>query len=69
MNWYIKAYDKNIYKDRLITEAHAALPMIESVMENSPVEQIYTGMQHQRTRLKTDQQLAEWDGCQSKSSL
>ncbi len=58
IDWWQYAYLDSPLSEKFILEAGASLP---SLVEGEPgLEDIYDAMQHQRTRLKADQQLAEW---------
>ena len=61
LEWWDMAYNRDQFKERFITEAHAALPGINEIPETSHLK-VYYGLQNQRIRLKVDQQLTEWDG-------
>jgi hypothetical protein len=56
--WWEEAFlSSSSLADRFVLEAEAALPLVTNP---SDVETIYAAMQHQRTKLKASQQLAEW---------
>jgi SAM-dependent methyltransferase len=61
-NWWDNAYNGSEYEDRFIVEASAALPVINRDSGSVGFENVFRGIQHQRRRLKVDQQLIEWEG-------
>jgi SAM-dependent methyltransferase len=62
MNWWDEAYSAVSYHERFIIEATAALPVVRSLAAGDNFERVFAGIQHQRIRLKTDQQIPEWGG-------
>jgi 2-polyprenyl-3-methyl-5-hydroxy-6-metoxy-1,4-benzoquinol methylase len=58
LGWWDEAYasDKK-FAERFLIEAEAALPLVS---QQSKAEDIFAAMQHQRTKLRASQQLAEW---------
>lgn len=62
LEWWHNAYSGLKYEDRFTVEAMAALPVINKTSTSVSLENIFSGIQHQRRRLKVDQQLMEWKG-------
>lgn len=62
LEWWNKAYSSVNHMDRFVCEADAALPVIRSVTGGDYFCRTFAGVQNQRIRLKTDQQIAEWNG-------
>ena len=60
--WWTIAYNSPYYQQRLINEATAALPTVRTAISDDIHSNIFSGMQYQRMRLKTDQQIKDWDG-------
>ena len=58
LDWWQKAYVDSSLQERFFLEAGYSLP---TLVEGQPeLADIFVAMQHQRVRLKADQQLAEW---------
>ena len=58
IDWWQHAYMDSPLKQKFLLEAGSSLPRL---VEGEPaLEEIYTAMLHQRARLRSDQQLAEW---------
>jgi 2-polyprenyl-3-methyl-5-hydroxy-6-metoxy-1,4-benzoquinol methylase len=58
LDWWQHAYMDSPLKERFLLEAGSSLP---SLIDGNPgLGEIYTSVQHQRARLKSDQQLVEW---------
>jgi len=58
IDWWQHAYVDSPLKRKFLLEAGSSLPRL---VEGEPaLEDIYTAMLHQRARLRSDQQLAEW---------
>jgi len=50
--------DSPLLKERFLQEAMSSLPRL---VENEPeLDDLFTAVLHQRSRLKADQQIAEW---------
>ena len=64
VEWWNEAYSIDMYSDRFLTEAEASLPIIRSSKVENHLDRIFMGIQNQRIRLKTDQQIPEWNGLQ-----
>jgi len=62
LEWWDEAYNQTSNFNRFITEATASLPIIKQWPTEKHFDSIFAGIQNQRMRLKTYQQLAEWDG-------
>jgi len=62
VEWWNEAYSPSVYFDRFVTEAEASLPIVRSLKVENRLDRIFMGIQNQRIRLKTDQQIAEWNG-------
>lgn len=63
LEWWDAAYiGQDLFEDRLLDEATAALPGALALSETPSPEDIFDGIMLQRANLKRDQQLAEWDG-------
>ena len=62
VEWWNEAYSQNVYFDRFVTEAEASLPIVRNLKVENQLDRIFMGIQNQRIRLKTDQQIAEWNG-------
>jgi len=60
--WWDEAYSPKIHFNRFITEAKASLPVVKQWTSEGHFDSVFSGIQNQRMRLKTYQQLAEWDG-------
>jgi hypothetical protein len=60
--WWDTAYSSTRHSNRFITEAKASLPIIIQWTNADHFELVFSGIQNQRMRLKTYQQLTEWDG-------
>lgn len=58
IDWWQRAYLDSPLKQKFLLEAGSSLPKL--VEGELGLEEIYTAMMHQRTRLKFDQQLVEW---------
>jgi SAM-dependent methyltransferase len=58
INWWQHAYVDSPLRQKFLLEAGSSLPQLA---DGEPgLEDIYSGMLHQRARLKSDQQLVEW---------
>jgi len=55
------AYGSPNYLDRFRAEVAASLPIARIMGAAGPFDRAFAGLQHQRIRLRTDQQLAEWE--------
>jgi hypothetical protein len=62
VEWWDEAYGPNVYLDRFVSEAEASLPIVKNLKVDNYLDRIFMGVQNQRIRLKTDQQIAEWNG-------
>jgi len=60
IQWWNMAYLDSGLSDRFYLEAQAALP--DSVESIQNPRSVFEAMQHQRLRLRRDQQLREWGG-------
>jgi SAM-dependent methyltransferase len=60
--WWVEAYSPERYSERFVSEATAALPVVRTLTVKNQFDRVFAGIQNQRIRLKTDQQIAEWDG-------
>jgi hypothetical protein len=58
-DWWHRAYADTEYASQFFEEADAALPLARSQSET--LDDLLTGVRRQRVRLRTDQQIAEWD--------
>ena len=58
VEWWRHAYLESPLKRKFLLEAGSSLPQL--VDREPGLEDIYTAMLHQRARLRSDQQLAEW---------
>ena len=59
IDWWQHAYVDSPLRQKFLLEAGSSLPQL---VDGEPrLEDIYTAMLHQRARLKSDQQLAEWN--------
>lgn len=58
LNWWHEAYSDEVIKTQFELEAESALPLFGD--GDTSFESVYDAMLYQRTRLRTDQQLAEW---------
>ncbi len=58
-DWWRRAYAQTDYEARFYEEAGAALPLSEN--QSPTLETLLTGLRRQRVRLRTDQQIAEWN--------
>lgn len=56
--WWDQAYCQTDYESRFYEEAHVALPL--SFEKRISLDELLRGVRHQRARLRTDQQIAEW---------
>ena len=59
LEWWETSYLQTGRRAQFTVEAEAALPMVEDA---SRPEAVFEGLQHQRRRLKQNQQIAEWMG-------
>jgi len=59
LQWWETSYLQTGRRAQFTVEAEAALPMVEDA---SRPEAVFEGLQHQRRRLKQNQQIAEWMG-------
>ena len=59
LDWWETSYLKTEYRQQFMIEAEASLPMVEDA---SRPQAVFEGLQHQRRRLKQNQQIAEWIG-------
>ncbi|MEX0384602.1 methyltransferase domain-containing protein [Spiribacter pallidus] len=59
LEWWETSYLQTGRRAQFMIEAEAALPMVEDA---SRPEAVFEGLQHQRRRLKQNQQIAEWMG-------
>ena len=66
INWWDSTYLNSQYREQFIVEAEAALPMVNDA---SRPQEVFDGLQHQRRRLKQNQQIAEWIGLRPSSFL
>lgn len=57
-HWWQRAYLDSEYRSRFLLEAQVSLPLLG---DTPSVDAIYQGILHQRARLKSDQQLSEWN--------
>jgi hypothetical protein len=58
LNWWQRGYVDSPLREKFLLEAGSSLPKL---VDGEPgLDEIYTAMLHQRARLKSDQQLAEW---------
>ena len=59
VDWWRQAYlDDNSLQQQFFIEAQSALPLLDD--NTKKLEPVFHAMQHQRARLKANQQLAEW---------
>lgn len=58
-DWWNEAFAASPRREQFFLEAQAALPAVDDRFD---VQAVFDGLLHQRTRLKTNQQLAEWRG-------
>ncbi|MDO8908776.1 MAG: methyltransferase domain-containing protein [Pseudohongiella sp.] len=59
VDWWQQAYlDDNSLQQQFFVEAQSALPLLDDNAKT--LEPVFHAMQHQRARLKANQQLAEW---------
>lgn len=58
-DWWDQAFADGPRREQFFLEAQAALP---AVGDRFDVQAVFEGLLHQRTRLKANQQLAEWHG-------
>ena len=58
LEWWRHAWVQSSQEDRFFMEARYSLPGLE--VDTPRLEDIFVAAQHQRARLKQDQQLAEW---------
>ncbi len=65
IDWWTSTYLNTRHRDQFIIEAEAALPMVPDA---SHPQAVFEGLQHQRRRLKQNQQIAEWMGLNPNSS-
>ena len=56
--WWEEGYEAPAYRARFFEEARAALPTVTGL--DPDYSAVYTGLQHQRIRLRTDQQIEEY---------
>ena len=56
-DWWQRAYLENGLQDQFLTQARAAMPLLG---ESPDLDDIFLGVQCQRQRLRTNQQIAEW---------
>jgi SAM-dependent methyltransferase len=59
--WWETAYLDTPLEKRFFSEASLALPNLDSQREKQDLDAIFDALLHQRARLKSDQQLADWD--------
>ena len=59
LDWWETSYLRTEYRQQFMVEAEASLPMVEDA---SRLQAVFEGLQHQRRRLKQNQQIAEWMG-------
>lgn len=57
VNWWEVAYAATDWRERFRLEAVTSLP---GLSDSPTLDDIYQAVRHQRARLKSDQQLAEW---------
>jgi len=62
MEWWSDAYGPSNHFDRFITEAKTSLPIVKHWINEDHFNLVFSGIQNQRIRLKTYQQLTEWNG-------
>jgi len=62
IEWWKEAYSPPIHFNRFISEAKASLPFVKQGETEKHFDLVFSGIQNQRMRLKTYQQLTEWDG-------
>jgi len=62
LDWWHDGYGNPGYLDRFRAEVTASLPITRIAGTADPFDRAFAGLQHQRIRLRTDQQLAEWEG-------
>jgi SAM-dependent methyltransferase len=62
LEWWNEAYSQKSHLNRFIIEAKASLPIVKQETTEGHFDNIFSGVQTQRIRLKAYQQLAEWDG-------
>lgn len=58
-DWWDQAFADRPRRGQFFLEAQAALPAVGGRFD---VQAVFEGLLHQRTRLKANQQLAEWHG-------
>jgi len=58
LNWWEIAYLESNFKEQFIMEAETALPGLDSA---NKLEDVFQALKHQRTRLRSHQQLVEWN--------
>jgi hypothetical protein len=59
VDWWQQAYlDDNSLQQQFFIEAQSALPLLDD--NTTTLAPVFHAMQHQRARLKANQQLAEW---------
>ena len=61
VQWWEMAYTASDMADRFFMEAESALPLLGDGCKD--LSEVFEAMQHQRARLKFNQQLAEWESC------
>ena len=66
LEWWETSYLQTERRAQFTVEAEAALPMVEDA---SRPEAVFEGLQHQRRRLKQNQQIAEWMGLKHRSPM
>jgi len=59
VQWWEMAYAQSDMSERFFMEAESALPLLDDGCRD--LGDIFEAMQHQRTKLKANQQLAEWE--------
>lgn len=59
LQWWEMAYTESELAERFFMEAESALPLLDDGSRD--LGEIFEALQHQRARLKFNQQLAEWD--------
>ena len=66
--WHDAYYSDPLLTESFLQEAQTALPIgMAPIAPNIGIEQIFQGMHNQRSRLKTFQQIMEWDGASQKN--
>ena len=64
LDWWDSTYLQTEHRAQFMIEAEAALPMVGDA---GRPEAVFEGLQHQRRRLKQNQQIAEWMGLKPSS--